>query len=137
VLRRDGRFVDAAWGPEARAPAFEAVLAVLARYVEQIHAFVGILDEATWADRNRARKVVAEAGFADIAVVTEPFAGRFTDAEAALAWTLTWPDYGRTVAALDLRQRSAFEREALRALANVAELTWEFAVNYLVADRGR
>jgi SAM-dependent methyltransferase len=126
VLAPDGRFVDAATG-----------LAVLARHVDEIHAFAGILDESTWADAERARTVVAAAGFSGVAVVTERFAGWFADAQAALARTLTWPDYGQTVAALDLPQRSTFEREALRALANVAELTWEFAVNYLVADRGR
>lgn len=137
VLAPEGRFVDAAWGPGGRAPAFDTGLAVLARHVDEIHAFAGILDESTWADAERARAVVAAAGFSGVAVVTERFAGSFAHAEAALAWTLTWPDYGQTVAALDLPQRSAFEREALRALANVAELTWEFAVNYLVADRGR
>ena len=138
VLTPAGRFVDAAWGAAARAPAFEAVLAVLARHVEEIHAFAGILDEGTWADPDGARTAVADAGFPDVAIVTEPLAGRFTDAEAALAWTLAWPDYGRTVAALDEPQRIAFEREALQAIAKAADLTWEFAINYLVArERAR
>ena len=133
VLTPAGRFVDAAWGMAPRAPAFEAVLAVLARHVDEIHAFAGILDEGTWADPERARIAVADAGLSEVVIVTEPLAGRFADAEAALAWTLTWPDYGRTVAALDQPQRIAFEREALHAITKVADLTWEFAINYLVA----
>lgn len=133
VLAPTGRFVEAAWGTAARAAAFEAVLAVLARHVDEIHAFAGILDEGTWADPERARTAVADAGFPDVVIVTEPLAGHFADAEAALAWTLAWPNYGRTVAALDERQRMAFEREALQAIAKVADLTWEFAINYLVA----
>lgn len=46
---------------------------------------------------------------------------------------LTWPDYGRTAAKLEGEERAAFEREALRAIEDVADLTWEFAINYIVA----
>jgi len=137
VLIPDGLFVDAAWGPAARAPAFEAALSVLARHVAEIHGFAGILDEATWADAERARAVVADAGFSDIAISTEPLAGQFSDAESALAWTLSWPDYGRTVALLGVQQRIAFEREALRGIADAADLTREFSINYRVARERR
>jgi hypothetical protein len=75
--------------------------------------------------------VVADAGFgfADIETLTEPLAGRFSDPDAALAWTLTWPDYGWTVDRLDTEQRPAFEREALQAIADAGDLSWEFAIN--------
>ncbi len=65
-------------------------------------------------------------------VTTESFAGRFADADAALAWWLAWPLTAAKFAELEAVVREHFYSAAREALRE-ADLSWSFAVNYYVA----
>lgn len=134
---KDGRrFVESSWGSDGSNPAFEAVLRELTRsYGDNLHAFGDILDEATWADPATGAAILANHGFA-VDVVTEPVHGRYAAPASALAWTLAWPDYGKTAAQLSPAARTASEAAALRSLAQ-EPLDWWFATNYFCCTATR
>jgi SAM-dependent methyltransferase len=136
VLRSGGRFVESSWGAERANPAFDAVLGALQHYGRgEVHAFGGLLDRDTWALAEQGITRFREAGFDPVEVVSEPLRGAYEDAEAALAWVLTWPDYGLTSEALAPDENARFRREALDAVRGADDLTWWFEVNYYVAVR--
>ncbi len=123
-------------GKGGSSPAFAAALQVLEEAAgRELHAFAGILDEATWADTDRGADALGAAGFAAVAGVTESFAGAYANAEEALAWTLAWPDYGDTFARLDAATQQRFIDDARSAIAETGDLTWRFAINFYSARR--
>ena len=134
VVRTDGLLIEASWGSGGSNLAFGAVLEALGNGSGGVlHAFEGILDEGTWADAGRGAALLRAAGFRDVEVVTEPLRGSYASPQAAVDWTLAWPDYGETAAALGERRRHAFRAEAAKAVEATGDLSWEFSVNYYVA----
>lgn len=132
VLARGGRLVESSWGATAESPGFSAVLGVLSRYTDgAVHSFAGILDEDTWAVAETGRRVLEEARFGPVEVLTERLEGTFAEPAEVVEWCLAWPDYGGTAAALGPRFES-FREEALET-ARKAGLAWWFAINYFVA----
>ena len=61
--------------------------------------------------------------------------GDYGEAEAALEWTLAWPNYGETVDALPAALGAAVRSEALLALRRLADLSWHLAINYYTAAK--
>lgn len=132
VLIPAGVFVESSWGAAGESPAFSAVLQTLKRHSNgDVHAFAGILDEDTWADPDRGLQVIRSAGFQTVDVLTERCEGTFASPGHVLEWTLAWPDYGETAAALG-DAAEAFRVEALED-AGRADLLWWFGINYFVA----
>jgi SAM-dependent methyltransferase len=133
VLDGGGVFVECSWGSEGSSPAFSAALELLRDASgDELHAFSGILDEATWADTDRGADALRQAGFGSVAAFSESFAGTYADADDAVAWTLAWPDYGETFAKLDAAVQASFIAEARRAIVEFGDLSWRFAINFYV-----
>ncbi|MGH3136442.1 MAG: class I SAM-dependent methyltransferase [Gaiellaceae bacterium] len=134
VVRANGSLVEASWGSGGRNPAFGAVLEALGNESGGVlHAFEGILDEGTWADTERGAALLHAAGFLDVEVVTEPLRGSYASPQAAVDWTLAWPDYGETADRLREREATAFRAEAVEAVESIGDLSWEFSINYYVS----
>jgi SAM-dependent methyltransferase len=132
VLRERGRLVASTWGSGGGTPSSGTVLEVLKRYGARDKGYT--LDEETWLYPERGSEVLRRAGFPNVSVDTERFAGRFLDAEQALQWTLAWPCGSARLARLDVRERDAFLAEARRALAD-ADLSWDFVFNVYLAAK--
>jgi SAM-dependent methyltransferase len=134
VLASGGLFVECSWASEGSSPAFSAALRLLEEVSGgELHAFAGILDEGTWGDVDRGGSALREAGFTNVAALTESFAGAYRDASDALAWALAWPDYGQTFAKLDAPTQADYQERALEAIDQADDLCWEFAINYYLA----
>jgi hypothetical protein len=137
ILRPGGLLVEASWGSNGTNRAFDAVLGELAKSAGTLHAFEGILDESTWADTRSATTLLRDAGFVDVRVLIEPLRGVYVDAQAALDWTLAWPDYGEIASRLSEEERDAFRARALEAVDACGDLSWEVSINYYAARRER
>jgi SAM-dependent methyltransferase len=132
VLREGGRLVASTWGLGGGTPSSGTVVEVLKRYGAHDKGYT--LDEETWLYPERGSEVLRLAGFANVSVNTERFAGRFVDAERALQWTLAWPCGSARLARLDVHKRDAFLAEARQALA-AADLSWNFVFNVYLATK--
>jgi trans-aconitate methyltransferase len=132
VLRDGGRLVASTWGMGGSTPSSDTIVDLLKRYGAHDKGYV--LDEETWLHPDRGSEVLRRAGFASVSVKRERFAGRFSDAEQALQWTLAWPCGAGRLARLDVRKRDAFIAEARQALAS-ADLSWNFVFNVHIAAR--
>jgi SAM-dependent methyltransferase len=129
VLRPGGRLVASAWADGTRVPT--AVIAdLLDRYGAPAPS--DRLDEETWEDRGRGTSILRRVGFADVTVSSESYDGEFVDAEAALAWSLSWPLIASRLASLDAPSRNRFRRECHQTLAG-SPLTWTLAFNLYIA----
>lgn len=132
VLRDGGRLVASTWGAGGGTPSSGTIVELLKRYGARDKGYV--LDEETWLYPERGGEVLRRAGFADVTVKRERFAGRFSGAEQALQWTLAWPCGAARFARLDVRMRDAFLAEARQVLAG-ADLSWNFVFNVFIAAR--
>jgi SAM-dependent methyltransferase len=132
VLREGGRLVASTWGAGVSIPSLSKVVAALERHGAYDKGYA--LDDETWFYPEQGSDVLRNAGFADVAVRTERFTGRFADAEAALQWTLAWPCGSARLARLDKRKRDAFLEDARQALAG-ADLSWNFVFNLYLANK--
>jgi SAM-dependent methyltransferase len=132
VLREDGRLVASTWGTGGGTPSSGKVVELLKRHGASDKGYT--LDEETWLDPERGSEVLRCAGFADVSVKTEQFAGRFAGAGKALQWTLAWPCGSARLERLEAAERDAFLAEARQALAG-ADLSWTFVFNIYLATR--
>lgn len=133
-LAPGGRFIDASWGAQSSSPAFSAVLSSLKPYArDRLHALS--LDEDTWADPGTGSEVLRSAGFDSVVSTSGRLEGQFTSADAAVEWTLAWPDYGETFAALTGHDKERFLEESRTVLAGV-DLEWWFEINYYCCSVG-
>lgn len=137
VLDAGGLFAACSWGPDGSSPAFAAALRLLEQASDgELHAFSGFLDEAAWTDRQRGAESLRRAGFRAVDTVTEWFAGAFADVDEAIAWTLAWPNYGQTFAALDAAAQRRFMERARTEIAELGDLSWRFGINFYLGRAG-
>jgi SAM-dependent methyltransferase len=134
VLRRGGRLVASTWGTGGGTPASEKVVELLERYGARDKGYM--LDEETWLDPDNGSKVLRRAGFTGMTVSAETFAGRFSDAEQALQWTLAWPFASARLDRIAGSVRDTFKTAARRELADV-DLSWTFVFNFYDAAKHR
>jgi SAM-dependent methyltransferase len=132
VLREGRRLVASTWGMGGGTPSSGTVIEVLTRYGAHDTGYK--LDEETWLHPERGSEVLRRAGFANVSVTTETFAGRFADADQALQWTLAWPCGSARFTRLEAGKRDAFLAEARHALAG-ADLAWNFVFNLYLATK--
>lgn len=128
VLRPAGMLVASAWAEGSSFPT-TGVGEILDRYAGQAPTTV---DEETWADGRCGGDVLREAGFVQIRVRTEAFAGEFADAQRALDWFVAWPLTAARLTQLDPLARKRFLDEA-RDLLAAKSLAWKFTFNFYVA----
>ena len=132
VVRPGGRFVASAWGEGSRFPT-GIIDELLDRYGAP-SPLSAELDEKTWLSPQRGSSALRGAGFADVSVITEFYAGEFAHANEAVGWSLGWPLTASRVAQLDPGRRERLHRESVEALAD-ANLSWRFAFNFYLASK--
>ena len=128
ILRPGGMLVASAWAEGSSFPT-TGVGDILDRYAGHAPTTV---DEETWADRRRGHTVLREAGFVQISVRRETFAGEFADAQQALDWFVAWPLTAARLTQLHPPARERFLDDARKLLAT-KRLAWTFVFNFYVA----
>jgi SAM-dependent methyltransferase len=132
VLREGGRLVASTWATGGSTPSSVEVARVLERSGAPGKGYT--LDEETWLYPERGRELLRRAGFAEVSVKPERFAGRFADADQALEWSLAWPCCSARLERLDVGRHEKFLAEARAALAG-ADISWKFVFNIYLAAK--
>lgn len=128
ILRPGGMLVASAWAEGSTFPT-TGVGEILDRYAGRAPTTV---DEETWADGARGCEVLRKAGFVQISVHSQTFAGEFADARRALDWFVAWPLTAARLTQLDPFVRERFLDEGHDLLA-AGSLDWKFTFNFYVA----
>ena len=136
VLRSHGRFVTSAWGTEGESPSKSAAVEVRSKFLEdRAVVYEGTFDEDTWADVERGREALEEAGFLDIQVKTTPLTGEHRNPSDAVEAALAWPLTRYRMARLDPADQRRMREETAAAILDVSDLHWWSQIHYYQATR--
>lgn len=136
ILRFGGRFIASAWSSEKEDPSYSAVLKVLEKYFEvEEEQFEVSLDEAMWADVERVRQVLRQAGFDEIKVSTIPLKGIYRNPIDAVKWAFAWPLIQDRIGSLDLINRKRLKAKAVWSVIEVDDPRWWRNINCYYAIR--
>lgn len=136
VLRARGRFITSTWGTEGESPSKMAAVEVRNKYLEdRADTFEGTFDEDVWADVNRGRHTLQEAGFENIDVKTAQLTGEHANRADAVEAALAWPVTRYRIARLDPADQRRLTEETVTAIADVDDLHWQSQIHYYQATR--
>lgn len=135
VLRFRGRFVTSAWGTEGESPSKTAAIEVRNKFLEErAVTFEGTFSEDLWADVERGREALQEAGFAHIQVKTGQLAGQHRNSSVAVEAALAWPITRYRIARLDPADQKRLREETAAAILAVDDLRWESQIHFYQAS---
>lgn len=134
ILRPGGIFVASTWGSTGSDPSYAAALSVYKSYRQsRPRPFSHLLDESSWRDPDRGRKLIAESGLKSVDMISRRFAGTYDSPLAAVEWALAWPLTAEGRDQLASTVRDALWASAVAAVERVGDLAWHRDVHYYVA----
>ena len=123
--------MTSAWGSEGESASKQAAVEVRNKYLEDRSiTFEGEFSEDVWADTSRGRKMLLEAGFADVDVRTAQLRGKHRDAAVAAETALAWPLTRYRIAHLEPTDQRRLKEETAAAIADINDLSWQSQVHY-------
>jgi SAM-dependent methyltransferase len=131
TLRPGGVFVASTWGSTSTDPSFSAAFSV---YKRDTHSrprpFSALLDEASWADPDRGKEIIAGSGLASVEVITRRLTGTYGSPVAAVEWALAWPLVAEGRDQLSSATSDALRTDAVAAVEAVDNLDWYRDIHY-------
>lgn len=136
LLRSGGRLIASAWAYEGENRAKSAAVDVRRKFLEAREATFGQeFQDELWADTQRGRRALEQAGFVHVQVATLPISGRYATHSAAIEAALAWPLTRYRISQLSEADQARLREETESAIRQVEDLRWRTEVHYYEAVR--
>jgi SAM-dependent methyltransferase len=136
LLRPGGRLIASAWANEGENRTKSAAVEVRRKYLEAREATLGQdFQEELWADPQRGRRALTQAGFVGVQVATLPISGRYTSHSTAVEAAFAWPLTRYRISKLSEADQASLRQETESAIRQIDDLRWRTDVHYYEAVR--